>query len=48
MDKQEIIDLVIEQIKKDLVQGDVTSLEILLEKLDIDYLKSFLPEGLAL
>ena len=42
--KEQIIDTVIEQIKKDIEVGDVTALFELLKNIKQQELKSFLPE----
>jgi hypothetical protein len=42
--KQILIDRVIEQIKKDVAEGDVTALDELLRFIPTKYLKGFLPE----
>ena len=41
---QKLIDLVLEQIKKDLANHDLTALEEMLQKVDVHILKSFLSE----
>ena len=38
------IDKVLEQVKKDVVIGDLTAIEKLLESVPIENLKEFLPE----
>ena len=43
-DLQIVIDLVIEQIKKDIEAGDVTAIEELLASVPMDFLVAFLPE----
>jgi len=43
-DDQELVDKVIEQIKKDIAQGDTTVLDELLKFIPIEYLKGSLPE----
>ena len=43
--KNEIIEMVIDQIKRDILEQETFALEILLDKLDINDLKSFLPEN---
>jgi hypothetical protein len=42
--KQELIDLVIEQIKSDINSGDITALDELLSFLPKKYLSGYLPE----
>lgn len=39
-----LIDKVLEQVKKDVVIGDLTAIEKLLESVPIENLKEFLPE----
>ena len=39
-----IVEKAIEQIKKDIIYGDLTALEELLNYTDIDILKAYLPE----
>ena len=41
---QECIDKVLEQIKADVINGDVTAIEELLKQVPIEILKSYLPE----
>jgi hypothetical protein len=43
-DKQELIDKVLETIKADVINGDVTAIEELLKQVPIESLKSYLPE----
>ena len=43
--KEELVDAVLEQIKKDVAEGDVTAIEELLLFLDNKKLISYLPEG---
>ncbi len=43
--KQELIDAVLEQIKKDVAEGDVTAIEELLYFLENKILIQYLPEG---
>lgn len=43
-DKMVIIDYVIDQIKLDIVNGDITALEELLQHIPVDYLQGYLPE----
>ena len=45
--KARLIDLVIEQIRLDFENGDLTALEELLVQLDDNVLKSYLPEETA-
>jgi hypothetical protein len=45
MKKQQLIDLVIEEIKKDIASGDVTALDELLSAVPEEYLKGYLPES---
>ncbi len=42
--KQELIDKVLETIKADVINGDVTAIEELLKNVPIEILKSYLPE----
>lgn len=42
MKHQAIIDAVLEQIKVDVLKGDVTAIEELISKLDVDVLIAFL------
>ena len=42
--KRPIIDYVIDQIELDIVNGDITALEELLQHIPIEYLQSYLPE----
>jgi len=42
--KMAIIDSVIDQIKLDIVNGDITALEELLEYIPIENLQAYLPE----
>lgn len=42
--KMTIIDYVIDQIKLDIENGDITALEELLKHIPIDYLQGYLPE----
>ena len=42
--KMAIIDCVIDQIKLDIVNGDITALEELLEYIPIENLQAYLPE----
>ena len=42
--KQELIDKVLETIKEDVINGDVTAIEELLKQVPIEILKSYLPE----
>jgi hypothetical protein len=42
--KQEIVDEVLENIKKDVADGDMTAIEELLKFLPIENLKNYLPE----
>jgi len=44
--KQEIVDKVLEEIKKDVADGDMTAIEELLKFLPIKNLKDYLPEVL--
>ena len=44
MDKQEILDKVLEQVKLDVEIGDVTALEELLSNLPSDLLQGYLSE----
>lgn len=44
MTKQELIDLVLEQIKKDIDDGDLTALEELLGFIPEENLQGYLPE----
>ena len=41
---QELVDKVIEEIKRDIENGDVTALDELLKFVPIEYLKGYLPE----
>lgn len=43
-DKQELIDKVLETIKADVINGDVTAIEELLKQVPLESLKSYLPE----
>lgn len=43
-DDQPLIDQVIEKIKKDIEDGDVTAIDELLKFVPIEYLKGYLPE----
>jgi len=43
--KQQIIDTVIEQIKRDIEKGDVTALYELLKHIEHEELIAFLPES---
>lgn len=45
MDKYILIDQVITTIKKDIENGDITALVVLLESVSDDNLKAFLPES---
>jgi hypothetical protein len=45
--KSEIIDLVISQIKKDILDQEIAALEILLENLSLEDLKAYLPEEIS-
>lgn len=45
MKKQQLIDLVIEEIKKDIASGDVTALDELLSAVPEEHLKGYLPES---
>jgi hypothetical protein len=42
--KQILIDRVIEEIKKDVADGDLTAVDELLKFVPIEYLKNYLPE----
>ena len=42
--KQKLVDAVLDQIKKDIVSGDATAIEALIENIDHDQLVQFLPE----
>jgi hypothetical protein len=42
--KQEIVDEILENIKKDVADGDMTAIEELLKFLPIENLKNYLPE----
>ena len=42
--KQQILDTVIEQIKKDIEEGDITALHELLKHIEHEELMAFLPE----
>lgn len=44
MTKQQLIDLVIEEMKKDIASGDVTAIDELLQFVPEEYLKGYLPE----
>lgn len=43
---QELVDEVIEQIKKDIAMGDLTAVDELLKFIPEEYLKGYLPEKL--
>ena len=45
MSKNDLIDLVVQQIKRDILDGETQALELLLDNLDAGILESFLPEG---
>lgn len=42
--RQRLVDAVVDQIKKDIVSGDATAIEALIERIDHDQLVQFLPE----
>ena len=44
MANQKLVDAVLQQIKKDIVSGDQTAIEALIENIDHDQLVQFLPE----
>tara|TARA_R110002096_G_scaffold184582_1_gene363130 strand:+ start:1043 stop:1240 length:198 start_codon:yes stop_codon:yes gene_type:complete len=43
-EKQRVVDAVLEEIKVDLANGDVTAIECLLMFLPVEKLKGYLPE----
>lgn len=45
MNKNDLIALVVQQIKRDILDGETQALELLLDNLDDKILESFLPEG---
>ena len=45
MTKDDLIELVVEQIKRDLLDGETEAVEILLSNLSVLDLGSFLPDG---
>lgn len=45
MDRQDLIDAVLEEIKSDVSKGDVTAIECLISNLDDETLKAYLPES---
>jgi hypothetical protein len=45
MTKSDLIDAVISQIKRDILDEEISALEILLDNLSVNDLKSFLPEN---
>lgn len=42
--RQKLVDAVLQQIKKDIVSGDSTAVEALIQNIDWDQLVQFLPE----
>lgn len=44
MTKEQLINAVVEQIKKDVNEGDLTAIEGLLQLCSVKMLKDFLPE----
>ena len=44
MDKQELVDAVIEEMKKDIANNDWTAIDALLYNIDTKLLTGFLPE----
>ena len=44
MTRSDLIDAVIAQIKRDILDEEISALEILLDNLSTDNLKSYLPE----
>lgn len=45
MDLITLVELVVEQIRKDLDDGDTTSIEEMLMHMPVEYLEGFLPEA---
>lgn len=45
MDLITLVEQVVEQIRKDLEDGDTTSIEEMLMHTPVEYLKGYLPEG---
>jgi len=45
INKNDLIDLVVQQVKRDILDGETHALELLLDNLDNRILESFLPEG---
>ena len=45
--REKLIDQVLEQIKKDILENDLTAIETLIEKIDENSLMAFLPEKLG-
>ena len=45
MTKNDLIDLVVKQVKRDLLDGETQALEILLSNLSVLDLESYLPNG---
>lgn len=45
MTKNDLIDLVVKQIKRDLLDGETQAVEILLGNVSVSDLESFLPSG---
>ena len=45
--REKLIDQVLEQIKKDIYENDLTAIETLIEKIDENSLMAFLPEKLG-
>jgi hypothetical protein len=43
-DDQELVDKVIEEIKRDVYSGDLTAIDELLKFIPVQYLKGYLPE----
>jgi hypothetical protein len=43
--KSELIEMVISQIKRDILDQETSALEVLLENLDLETLKAYLPDG---
>jgi hypothetical protein len=48
MNKQQIIDLVIEEMKKDIAGGDLTAIDELLQYVPEENLKAYLPEPVTI
>lgn len=45
--KSQIIDAVLDQIQKDISNGDLTAIEEMIQHLPLDILQGYLPEAIA-